>query len=110
MLIKLPCVLLLRAASKEAFDHQEKVCREYAKRKGLSVEKVYRENSGWRLPLNKRSVLRWMRAYCRANGIRYVVALKAPSISHNASEMWMIEKMLGDAISVEFVRNKKPSF
>ena len=94
------CVLLLRGSSQTLSKH-EAACRAFAEEKGLDVLTVFREREV--LPLQRRKVLRWLRAFCRNNSqAKFVVAYKERSISLNASELFLVGQFL-QKIGVTFL-------
>lgn len=105
-----PCVLLLRGGSKATLENQERACRTEAEEKSIEVRAVFRERE--KLVLQRRKVLRWLRAYCQSNDVRLVIAFKEASISRNASELFLIKLLLGKAgISLVFAKETKhPNF
>ena len=85
--------MLVRASGKKALANQEEKCRAFGRVRGFKTSAVYPEREI--LPFQRRRVLRWMVAYCRAHEeVGFVLAYRARSISRNNSELFLIRRLL----------------
>src|SRR3989344_158462 len=89
------CVIYLRGSKRKILAQQEKQCREYAYKNGMSVKSLFWEKTDSTDP-RKKKALRYMRAYCIYEEVLFIIAFQQKSIARNNSEFFLIKRFLKD--------------